>query len=146
MGDNLFGQLVCDQAKSRIVLERGNLRAFPSLGEITACHLLVVPTYHVTSMLSLEPEDKPDASSLINQICQTYLRKFGEQPILFEHGDPTGRDIFGGQCISHAHLHILPKWVDLLGAVSREQTLLGTTSIDDLELVTDEPYIAVGDF
>ena len=142
---DLYNSLIGAGGPSRIVLTEGNLVAAPSLGEIVPYHLLVIPTYHVTSILNLEPGDRASFAKLVRHICGTFEPVFGEKPVLFEHGDPKGTDVFNGQCVAHAHFHILPKHVDLLSAVRADRPLLASVSLDEIGAVTDEAYVAVMD-
>jgi len=142
---DLYKKLIGKDGPSRIVLTEGNVVAVPSLGEILPYHLLVIPTYHITSILSLESGDKASFATLVRHIRGVFEAAFGETPVMFEHGDPKGTDVFNGQCISHAHFHILPRHVDLLAAVHAERPLLASISLDGISPATDEPYVAVVD-
>ena len=145
LGGDLYNELVGKSGPSRIVLTDGNLVAVPSLGEILPYHLLVIPAYHITSILNLEPEDREPFGRMVRHICGAFEAAFGEIPVLFEHGDPRGTDVFNGQCVSHAHFHILPKHIDLLSAVRAERPLLASVGLDEINAVTDESYVAVMD-
>lgn len=140
---DLFDKLTGENALSRVVLKAGKLNAIPSLGEILPYHLLIVPAYHVMSILNLEPADKVHFAELIRHIRKVYEKAFGQTPVFFEHGDPTGKDVFGGQCIAHAHFHVLPKNVDLLSNVCGERALIASIPLDDLTADIAQSYVAV---
>lgn len=118
---DLFSELLGGVPASRVIFEIGDLRLFPSLGEIIQGHLLIAPTYHVTSSLNFCQQDKKYFPLLITHIRQIYNDAHGGYPVFFEHGDPTGTYVFDGQCISHAHVHVLPTYVDLLSVLNRER-------------------------
>jgi diadenosine tetraphosphate (Ap4A) HIT family hydrolase len=143
--DHLYSELVGRGGPARVVLTEGNLVAVPSLGEILPYHLLIIPTYHITSILNLLPNDRASFARLVRHICRAFKAAFGEKPVLFEHGDPKGTDVFNGQCVSHAHFHVLPRHVDLLSIVRSERPLLTSVALDDIGAVTDESYVAVMD-
>lgn len=138
-----FDKLTGEIALSRVVLQAGNLKVIPSLGEILPYHLLIVPTYHVTSILNLTGEDKAHFAELISHVRKVYEKKFGQAPVFFEHGDPTGKDIFGGQCVAHAHFHVLPKQVQLLSTVREERASIADIALSNLAGNVNQSYVAV---
>ena len=130
--------------KSRIVLSIGELRVFPSLGEILPAHLLIVPTYHATASSNFVDSDKRHLIKVIGLIRRSYHREFGENPTFFEHGDPTGNDVFAGQCVSHAHIHALPRNVEMRSKVSKAHRFIGSAPAGSSVELT-ESYLSVMD-
>lgn len=140
--EGLFPKLAIDKSVSRIVLEAGHLRVFPSLGEILPGHLLIAPTYHVTASINLDAEDKSILFQLMNKISRAFMREHGEYPVYFEHGDPTGHEMAYGQCISHAHIHVLPVFVNMLDRLRTERPLIGGSNSQDSTVRITEPYVS----
>jgi diadenosine tetraphosphate (Ap4A) HIT family hydrolase len=138
-----FSDALNGRCESRLVLRMSDLCVFPSLGEIVPGHLLIVPSYHVTAFTSIAPKDKAVLAQLIPLINRTFRFQHGEEPIFFEHGDPSGLDVFNGQCISHAHIHVLPHNVDMLAAVKRERRFLASAKINAPSVPVAEPYVAL---
>jgi histidine triad (HIT) family protein len=140
--EGLFPKLVNGTQPSRVIFELGNLRVFPSLGEIIPGHLLIAPTYHVTATTKLNQEDRAALTQLVQKISDAFRRTHGEYPIFFEHGDPTGAEIAYGQCISHAHLHVLPQNIDMLPRLKKERGFIQSAKMSDLQIRIEEPYVS----
>jgi diadenosine tetraphosphate (Ap4A) HIT family hydrolase len=129
---------------ARVVERLGGLRMLPSLGEIVQGHLLIVPTYHVTASTNFSDADKANCRTLVKFIQSRFSASFGEPPVFFEHGDPTGKEMLNGQCVEHAHVHALPKYANLLPEVRRSCRLLGVAGVGK-KIDLKEPYVAILD-
>jgi diadenosine tetraphosphate (Ap4A) HIT family hydrolase len=140
--DNLFSELLAGQRISRVIAANGELRILPSLGEIIPGHLLIVPTYHITSSTLLTPDDKTALRDIFQHVQRTLVAANGQSPTAFEHGDPTGREVFSGQCVSHAHIHILPTYIDMLSILHAERPFLLSASLSD-DVPVREPYLSI---
>lgn len=142
--DDYFSLESNSTAQARIVAKFGDLSLFPCLGEILTGHLLLSPTYHSTSMLRLEKGHGQLLANTLNEIDAVFRMIHGEQPLFFEHGDPTAGREYSAQCVLHAHLHILPRWVDLATEIGRTYSHLGIATLDRyVEL--DRPYFMISD-
>lgn len=130
---------------NRVVCSEGPLYVIPSLGEIVQGHLLIVPHYHVTAMTSLDASHRSPTLNLIRHICERFLTKHQNYPIFFEHGDPTGSQESYGQCVSHAHLHVLPKRVNMLPQLAAELRSLGRSQPGEFFADINEPYVSFAD-
>ena len=102
--DNNFG--------SRFIINYKDIYVFPSLGELERGHLIIVPKEHVLSFSKLSELRKMDMKKLIEVIIRKYIELYNQHPIFFEHGNFDYGES-GGQSIEHAHLHILPRSIDL---------------------------------
>jgi diadenosine tetraphosphate (Ap4A) HIT family hydrolase len=140
--DNLFSELLAGKQISRVIAEKGSLKILPSLGEIIPGHLLIIPTYHVTASTLLTSSDKAILRNIYSQVRKILISANGQPPTAFEHGDPTGREAFSGQCVSHAHIHILPIQVDMLARVHAERPFLLSASLDG-DVRVNEPYLSI---
>jgi diadenosine tetraphosphate (Ap4A) HIT family hydrolase len=98
--DNLYGRV----ASSRIVARTDRFVALPTLGQLFAGSLLLLPIDHVETCGQLTVDARQELGELAAEMTLR-VHEFGE-PIVFEHGatEPTG----GGCGIYHAHLHIVP--------------------------------------
>jgi diadenosine tetraphosphate (Ap4A) HIT family hydrolase len=140
---DLFTELLSGEAISRVIARRGELRVLPSLGEMLPGHLLIVPTYHVTASTALRHEEKKLLTNLLWQIREIFSSENGELPTCFEHGDPAGSEVFTSQCVSHAHIHVLPISVNMLPILRVERPFLCSAPIGDTETQIDQPYVSV---
>jgi len=142
--NNLFSELLAGQRISRVIAAKGELRLVPSLGEIIPGHMLIVPTYHVTSSTLLTPDDKTALRDIFQHVQRIFVAANGQCPTAFEHGDPTGSEVFSGQCVSHAHIHILPTYVDMLSILHDERRFLFSALLSD-DVPVSEPYLSIID-
>lgn len=89
---------------SRIVAERGELIAMPTLGQIFEGSLLVLPRGHVETLADLSPRIIRDLCPFVSELSHG-LENLGK-PIFWEH---AARRCTGGSCgIYHAHAHLIP--------------------------------------
>ena len=130
--------------RARLIKTFSRLILFPCLGQIMEGHLLLAPTYHSTSMLRLRSEDDESLHRVVDIIVDAFLRHYKEPPLFFEHGDPTGGVEVSGQCIAHAHLHILPRQFDLTSEVAGNHRYLGQARLGE-PFKVDVPYFMVSD-
>lgn len=91
-------------ASNRIVARTDRFVAIPTLGQLFAGSILLLPIDHVETCANLAPDARKELGELAEQMVAK-VRQFGE-PIQFEHGSTENRN---GACgIYHAHLHIVP--------------------------------------
>lgn len=141
-GRGLFQKSLGQPHQTRIILQIGNLLVFPTLGAIVPGHLLVSPAYHVTSMLSLVDSDRAALKQIRERVDRCMVSDAGQHPVFFEHGDPTGEHSSYGQCISHAHVHILPVFVDMLPRLLAERKLIAVADSPNSDITIPDPYLS----
>lgn len=95
-----YGHLV----PTRIIARSDRFVALPTLGQLFAGSLLILPIDHIETCASLTVDARKELGDLAAKMTLK-AREFGH-PVIFEHGatEPTG----GGCGIYHAHLHIVP--------------------------------------
>ncbi|MBA7656390.1 hypothetical protein ES703_64314 [subsurface metagenome] len=99
-----FAQIYAPLVKNRVVAQRGNLVAMPTIGQLFPGSLLVMPMSHVETMASLPESALLDLSTFITDLEMVIGQN--SPVIAFEHG---ARCITGGGCgVYHAHLHLVP--------------------------------------
>ncbi len=152
LNGHLFGELLQEEMGDvdisnidRIVMRSGNLRAIVSLGEVEFGHLLICPTYHVTSFNRLRECDISDMGRIMDAIEYTYEKEFGCRPMYFEHGDPSGNNPSGANCVHHAHLHVLPHFFNLIDSFEHSPKQLASAHLSNLPKDIHQPYILVAD-
>lgn len=98
-----FAQIYAPLVNNRVVAQRGNLVAMPTIGQLFPGSLLVMPMTHVETMASLPESALLDLSTFITDL-EMVIGQNGPV-IAFEHG---ARCITGGGCgVYHAHLHLV---------------------------------------
>jgi len=103
---------------SRFIINYKDIYVFPSLGELERGHLLIVPKEHILSFSKLSELRKIKMKKLIKVLIRKYIELYNQHPIFFEHGD-IDYGMGGGQSIKHAHLHILPRSIDLCDEIRK---------------------------
>lgn len=128
---------------NRVIYRQGRIIAFSSLGPIVPGHILISPTYHVTASIKVDASDQVSLQKVLNLCLKAYKRHYSQQPVIFEHGDPSGNEISYGQCISHAHLHVMPRQVDMLSIVMKQRELLGVVRRGEIGSDIKDPYLMI---
>jgi len=103
----------------RILKLSENFSIFPSLGQLTPDHLLIVSNSHYNSIGQLEVSKREELNRIIKR-CSVFMDKYlidnienkTHKVLFFEHGvfDDNGSN--GGCGISHLHLHSLCYSID----------------------------------
>ncbi len=102
---NAYAKRYGPNAANRELLSDGTFRVLPTLGQLVEGHLLIAPSFHVTSMGDLIPEE----SSRLEVVCESVrlaLQQVYGRVLFFEHGIRSAGS--GGCGIEHAHMHALP--------------------------------------
>lgn len=123
---------LCSKLENTILYEDNNVIITPALGMSIANYLMIVSKKHLNGFAELSEKDLLKLESLLNNICNEYLKTLGVYPIIFEHGS-----LFEGRhphSITHAHMHIIP--VNL----SQEKI---TRLFDELKLKQEENIISI---
>ncbi|AZH83545.1 HIT domain-containing protein [Plantibacter sp. PA-3-X8] len=118
-----------------------------SLGPLIPGHFMLVARDHYPSSAELPPSQIPKTSRVIRRILDELSDRFGEFTA-FEHGRagacvPPGH---GEDHCYHAHVHFLPKNVDLAASVRDDYELISFDSWASFQAQHSEhpvPYIAV---
>ncbi|MEE8608282.1 MAG: HIT family protein, partial [Nitrospiraceae bacterium] len=90
---------------NRFVEESGEFIAFPSVTPLRPGHLLLVPKFHITSMLQVSYSEMNGLIEMFDWIVRRMSNLYGEV-MFFEHGVGLGKS--GGCGIDHAHWHLVP--------------------------------------
>lgn len=90
---------------NRIIQASEHFVVFPTISPLIPGHLLIIPRYHVSSLLQIRPDHVAEFLDLLATVLAR-TEQIYSPPIFFEHG--IGKDCIGGCGINHAHLHILP--------------------------------------
>lgn len=91
--------------KSRILYEDSQFVVMPSLGAISACHLLILPKQHVSSFALLDDDLLNLAEMVIQKVAEIIREKYGGC-VVFEHGTLNDKMLSSASC-NHAHMHIV---------------------------------------
>ena len=120
--DSRFGMMYGDVVASRVVSETSSFVVVPTIGQMFAGSMLVIPRRHVETLAGFG--NLNELTSLLRSL-NAALSRFGDV-ISFEHG---ARSTTGGSCgIYHAHLHCVPT----PRAVSSEELLPRGEVVADL--------------
>jgi len=96
---------------NKIIRETENFFIIPTLGQFVEGYLLIIPKKHYTCFGALPDELLKEYHFLKKEIEKIY-GKIYQKPIYFEHG--PANNIRGGCCVDHAHMHIVPKNIDII--------------------------------
>jgi diadenosine tetraphosphate (Ap4A) HIT family hydrolase len=102
---------------SRSVLETEHFVTFVDFAPLTVGHLLVVPRQDLPSFTVL-PEDGWQEWIELRGRLRELIAEHWLRPTLLEHG--STREMRGGACVSHAHIHLVPIGTDLLAAINAD--------------------------
>lgn len=99
-----FEQIYGEFIPSRIVARTDRFVVLPTMGQLIAGSLLVLPTRHIETCAQLNSDEKIELVEIVSEMMKI-TGKFGT-PICFEHGATRTS---GASCgIYHAHMHIVP--------------------------------------
>ena len=101
---NAFAERYCEST-GRVVMASADFRVVPTLGQVVAGHLLIVPIRHLCAMADLKVMQIEELDHLCRRVRSVLTDVYGAC-VFFEHGM---RDSGSGGCgIDHAHLHAVP--------------------------------------
>ena len=99
-----FGRAYAGVSESRIIERHGGMVVLPTIGQLFAGSLLIMPLSHFETTAEM-PERELSACLSLLSVFSERVRSFGE-PVVFEHGARAGT---GRSCgIYHAHVHLVP--------------------------------------
>lgn len=121
---DLLAAVLCEPRElpftDRIIQEWNDFVLFPSIGALTAGHVLLCPKVHVRSMAAL-PGELDVSLRIATEAVQALLRGvFGLPVHSFEHGNGA-RGSRVVCTVDHAHLHFIPADVSIEKHLSRYQ-------------------------
>lgn len=117
---------------------------FPTLGHFVDGYLLIIPKTHYLSMAQLPAFLHNDLEAVQSQVRSVLTKRYCA-PIFFEHGSSYCKNIRGGNCIDHAHIHCMPIQIDIIAFISQEFSLKSIRTYSDLRKFAqhNEPYIFI---
>lgn len=112
---NLANELTDGALADTHIHTSGDLTTIVPLGPLTEGHVLIVPKQHFLSFRQLSAAQRRAADQYV-QLIAGAVESWGPV-IAFEHGADVSRCAVG-QCLDHAHLHLVPIAIDLAPAVA----------------------------
>src|SRR5581483_2624338 len=100
----------------RFLAETEHFSVVPDISPLVPGHVMILPKSHQRSFGAVPLEQADEFSELV-ALVKRVLTECYERPIVLEHG--TNSLSVGGGCVSHAHLHFMPKAVDFRPALSK---------------------------
>lgn len=104
MTDCMFCKIINGELSGDIIYEDEEVAAFSDIEPKAKVHILIVPKKHISSINSLEAEDK----ELIGKLVLT-AKKIAKEKVIDETGYRlifnAGKD--AGQTVDHVHLHLM---------------------------------------
>lgn len=98
---------LCVEVASPSLVMHQSFAVLPSVGALTAGHILVVPKRHVRRWLALSADELRDGDRLMAQLETRLTQQFGKGVHWFEHGSSThGSKV--ACSIEHSHIHAIP--------------------------------------
>ena len=125
----------------QILAEVDGLAVLPGLGAQRVGYLLIVPQPHVFSFGEMSTTELGRVERLLDILTTALEHAYGPT-VVFEHGACAngGR---GGNCIDHAHLHVVPTAAPLLDLALQERPFSALAGIAELRRFADNPYLAL---
>ena len=148
--------LFCDVSKiqDRLIAEVDGFYVVATLGQITdGGYVLILPKRHVSCIGAMNETEVHGATTVLQEVnravAEEYSPPYGlmgpHLGLMFEHG-------IVGQTVKHAHIHVMPAYVDLTAKIKKdfpnefsERKMLGSfTSLTELQMLYREkqkPYL-----
>ena len=126
---------------SRFLFNNGKFIITPSVGPVSECHLIIIPSIHVHSFALLDTIWLQEAEQIISAATKIVKNTYGNC-IIFEHGVIS--DTFpGSSSCSHAHMHLISCSAELKPYLQEDGLRLkkidGIKSLNKYKLY-DKPY------
>jgi diadenosine tetraphosphate (Ap4A) HIT family hydrolase len=103
--------------RSNVLYETENFFVVPSIGQIgIEGYVLICSKVHRSGLGDVPPSQHEELEKLLRLTRSVLSSVYGIEPVVFEHG-PRSPCQVGGACIDHAHLHVVPAPVDLMGTL-----------------------------
>lgn len=104
MNDCIFCKIIKKEVPSEIVWEKENFIVIKDINPKADLHLLIIPKKHISSILTLEEEDKGLLSEMIFA-SRELAKRFDISKNGYKLAVNVGRG--GGQIVEHLHIHFL---------------------------------------
>jgi diadenosine tetraphosphate (Ap4A) HIT family hydrolase len=101
---NLFASCY-GRSADRTIWQSKEITIIPTIGQIVAGHVLIIPNNHITAFGDAPPSMLSQLIAVKASLREILLRKYGGC-IFFEHG--TRGSHCGGCGVYHAHIHAVP--------------------------------------
>lgn len=130
------GRLDCEDTTftSRLLFETEHFAVVPDISPLVPGHVMILPKSHQRSFGAVPLEQSDEFSDLMTRVKRV-LTECYEPPVILEHG--TNSLSVGGGCVSHAHLHFMPRPVDFRPAL-REYGMSSISRFEDLRTWADQ--------
>lgn len=133
--------------KNRIVLETDTYVVFPPLGPLLKGHVLIAPKEHYVSLLQVWETHFEEFLDVELVVKEALKKNYGCEMVSFEHG-LCSTVVNKPECIQHAHMHIIPRNIELTGTLKTlfdESDTHCFSSIEELALssFSDRSYYLV---
>lgn len=124
----------------RILYQDNDFVVVPTLGPLVEGWLMIIPRDHILSIRELPVSLRPKLLRLKRCISEILGRAYSD-PIFFEHGSLTSTKS-AGACVVHAHLHALPRHIDIISELATELQLQPIHSLSSVwDEVQRSPYL-----
>jgi histidine triad (HIT) family protein len=104
----IFCQIVTGRASAERLLETDRVLAFLDIAPVHYGHALVIPKQHFETFLELPHDLWMEMGQVSRRVALALQKK------LYARGFNLGMNNFpaAGQVVSHAHLHVIPRYVN----------------------------------
>lgn len=110
-----------NEKPERIIYDSKNFFVVPTVGAFVEGYVMIVPKKHVTSFAELNDKEFLEFIDVLND-TRFILQSVYNQPVfLFEGGSGKGGEGKNITSIVHAHIHLVPSDMDIIGKVCRCQ-------------------------
>jgi len=98
--------IFCEEVVKNVTFaECGDFRAIYNIAPILSGHSLIIPRYHISSLLELSDDEVTEMVKFSRVVVRNLVRIFGAQGFnwTIQEGAPAG------QTVAHLHLHLIPR-------------------------------------
>ena len=137
---NLLNSIITPQTelKSRILTESDHFVVMPTIGAFVEGYVMIVSKEHYECIGKMPEDTLHELEQLVARIKACIQERYNMDVVCFEHGGVSCTKRAGG-CIVHAHLHLVPCDVPIIGEVrKRGLTAVPISDISDLHTLTKE--------
>jgi len=105
--------------RDEILFRTNNFTVTPALGQIgIEGYCLICSNEHFIGMGDMPASLDSELEAILSKTLDVISNHYSPRVVVFEHG-PRLRCNTGGSCLEHAHFHIVPTGVDILGFLSK---------------------------
>jgi len=103
--------------RSNVLHETENFFVVPTIGQIgIEGYVLICSKNHCPGLGDIPPSQHEELENLLLLTRSVISSAYQKEVVVFEHGPRTACQM-GGGCVDHAHLHVVPAPVDLMGTL-----------------------------